>query len=138
MFVLNNQGQVYVYQIEEVELARDDKVFQKQQIAGRLLSNSKMHGSELKNIKMISCGDDHFLALNQAGEVFAMGDDTFGQCGQGGTTRATVAPFYQKRVLEPKQIYFEEKIKKIVSGRRHNLAITETGRLFGWGYNNQI
>jgi alpha-tubulin suppressor-like RCC1 family protein len=26
---------------------------------------------------------------------------------------------------------------KIVSGYRHNLAITDKGRLFGWGYNNQ-
>ena len=42
---------------------------------------------------MIACGEDHFVALNQNGEVFAMGDDTFGQCGQGGTTRPSVAPF---------------------------------------------
>ena len=36
---------------------------------------------DIKNIKMISCGDDHFLALTNTGEVYAMGDDTFGQCG---------------------------------------------------------
>ena len=30
-----------------------------------------------------------------------------------------------------------EKVVKIVSGYRHNFAITEKGNIFGWGYNNQ-
>jgi alpha-tubulin suppressor-like RCC1 family protein len=36
---------------------------------------------DLSNVKMISCGSDHFLALSNDGKVYAMGDDTFGQCG---------------------------------------------------------
>ena len=31
-----------------------------------------------------------------------------------------------------------EKVTKIVCGYRHNLAITEFGRLYGWGFNNQM
>jgi alpha-tubulin suppressor-like RCC1 family protein len=33
---------------------------------------------DIKNIKMMSSGTDHFLALNKDGKVYAMGDDTFG------------------------------------------------------------
>ncbi|MFN9940694.1 MAG: RCC1-like domain-containing protein [bacterium] len=30
-----------------------------------------------------------------------------------------------------------EKVVKVVSGYRHNLAMTEKGNVYGWGYNNQ-
>lgn len=69
-----------------------------------------------------------------------MGDDTFGQCGQGSMDRNTVAPFFEKRFGKPVMVQIgdkNEKVKKIVSGNRHNLAITEKGELYGWGYNSQ-
>jgi len=86
---------------------------------------------------MISCGSDHFLGLNYDGKVFAMGDDTFGQCGQSSEGRSTTAPFFEKRFGKPVPVEMPEKVVKIVSGYRHNLAITDKGKLFGWGYNNQ-
>jgi alpha-tubulin suppressor-like RCC1 family protein len=55
----------------------------------------------LANIQSISCGSDHFLALSQDGKVFAMGDDTFGQCGQSSEGRSTTAPFFEKRYGKP-------------------------------------
>lgn len=33
---------------------------------------------DLANVKQMTCGSDHFLALTTDGKVFAMGDDTFG------------------------------------------------------------
>ena len=73
-----------------------------------------------------------------------MGDDTFGQCGVGETDRMSSAPFFEVRHRRPKKIRFpkdertgiEPKIKKVVTGFRHSLAISETGMAFGWGYNN--
>ena len=56
---------------------------------------------DLSNIKSISCGSDHFIALSQDGKVFAMGDDTFGQCGQSSEGRSTTAPFFEKRYGKP-------------------------------------
>lgn len=44
------------------------------------------------------------MVLNQLGEVFAMGDDTLGQCGQGADGRFTYPPFTQRRVLSPVQV----------------------------------
>lgn len=90
----------------------------------------------MANIQSISCGSDHFLALSQDGKVFAMGDDTFGQCGQSSEGRSTTAPFFEKRYGKPVQVQIPEKVLKIVSGYRHNLAITDKGHVFGWGYNN--
>ena len=40
-------------------------------------------------IKQMACGLDHILFLDKNGELLAMGDDTFGQCGAGGEGRVT-------------------------------------------------
>jgi alpha-tubulin suppressor-like RCC1 family protein len=34
-------------------------------------------------------------------------------------------------------VQIPEKVLKVVSGYRHNIAITDKGNAFGWGYNNQ-
>lgn len=36
---------------------------------------------DLSGIKQIATGKDHFICLDKKGVVWAMGDDTFGQCG---------------------------------------------------------
>jgi len=38
-------------------------------------------------LDMIATGNDHILMLDRKGQVWAMGDDTFGQCGQGAENR---------------------------------------------------
>lgn len=48
--------------------------------------------------------EDHIIALNNKGEVFAMGDDTYGQCGQVADGRFTSPPFQTKRVTSPQHI----------------------------------
>jgi len=70
-------------------------------IQAELKPDEGVHVKDLKNIKMISCGSDHFIALAQDGKVFAMGDDTFGQCGQSSEGRSTTAPFFEKRFGKP-------------------------------------
>jgi alpha-tubulin suppressor-like RCC1 family protein len=66
-----------------------------------------------------------------------MGDDTFGQCGQTSEGRSSTAPFFEKRYGKPQLVSIPEKVLKVVSGYRHNMAITEQGNIYGWGYNNQ-
>lgn len=82
--------------------------------------------------------------LDKKGNLMAMGDDTFGQCGSGGEGRTMTAPFFEARHRVPVKVEvpFDSKgkpqpVKKIVCGFRHTLAITENGKLYGWGYNNQ-
>ena len=85
-----------------------------------------------------SLGEDHFLALDSAGVVWAMGSDKYGQWGQFRDGRPWIPPFKEVRIGKPQKINIQEKISKISAGKRHSLAITEYGRLFGWGYNHQV
>lgn len=140
MFVLSEKGEVFVFKITEI--FPDIDLFDHYK-KGLVQVQADLHYSEpilvkdLPPIKMISTGSDHFLALTKDGKVYAMGDDTFGQCGQSSEGRQTTAPFFEKRFGKPVQVNVPEKVVKIVSGYRHNFAITEMGNLFGWGYNNQ-
>lgn len=44
---------------------------------------------------------DHLITLTDKGDVWAMGDDTYGQCGNDVETRPTFPPFNEKRVTYP-------------------------------------
>jgi alpha-tubulin suppressor-like RCC1 family protein len=92
---------------------------------------------ELTNIVSITTGEDHFLALRNDGDVFAMGEDKYGQCGQFHDLRATVPPYRNVRIGKPQRVNIHERITKISAGKRHSLAISEYGRIYGWGYNHQ-
>ena len=141
MFVLTEKGQVYVFKIVEKLPVSDDPLDHirkgSNQIEAELQLDNPMLVKDLSNVKMISSGSDHFLALTNDGKVYAMGDDTFGQCGQSSEGRSTTAPFFEKRYGKPVLVDIPEKIVKVVSGYRHNFAISENGKAFGWGYNNQ-
>jgi len=141
MFVLTVQGDVYVFKIDE-KLPELEDMFDHikkgpPQIEATLQYDKPIHVKDLKNIKMLSSGSDHLLALSYDGKVFAMGDDTFGQCGQSSEGRNSTAPFFEKRYGKPVPVEIPEKAVKVVSGYRHNLAITDKGHVYGWGYNNQ-
>jgi alpha-tubulin suppressor-like RCC1 family protein len=101
---------------------------------------------DIKNIKQIACGLDHIVMLDKSGSIKSMGDDTFGQCGveNTGSARASAAPFFEVRHGAPQHVQIPhdsegkpQPVTKIVCGFRHTLAITENGKLYGWGYNNQ-
>ena len=97
---------------------------------------SPMHVKEIPELDMISSGMDHLIALDKKGQVWAMGDDTFGQCGQTAADRSTVAPFYEQRFRKPVKVKIPDKVVKIVCGHRHTLAITDNGLCYGWGSNS--
>jgi alpha-tubulin suppressor-like RCC1 family protein len=83
MFVLTEKGQCFVYIIEVSQLKRDE-MFAKTapEFTGELLFDNAILIKDLPSLKMIACGQNHFLGLDKNGKVWAMGDDTFGQCGQ--------------------------------------------------------
>ena len=86
LFVLTEKGEVFVFKIEEKMPSMDDMIIEHikkgpPQIQATLLTENPIHVKDLKNIKMLSSGSDHLLALTYDGKVWAMGDDTFGQCG---------------------------------------------------------
>ena len=50
------------------------------------------------------------IALNGKGEVFAMGDDTLGQCGQADSDRNPCPPFVAKRIRYPVKVVLLDKM----------------------------
>jgi alpha-tubulin suppressor-like RCC1 family protein len=92
----------------------------------------------VKNVKQIDGGVRHLLMLDNDGNVFAMGDDTFGQCGSGDDKRNYWGPFSKKIIRNPQKIegLDGQIVDKIFAGGSHNFAMTNSGQVFGWGSNN--
>ncbi|KAM3873957.1 putative E3 ubiquitin-protein ligase HERC1 [Diretmus argenteus] len=65
----------------------------------------------------ISCGDSHCLALSHENEVYAWGNNTMGQCGQGHTSTPVTKP---KKVIGLEGV----SIQQITAGTSHSLAWT--------------
>jgi alpha-tubulin suppressor-like RCC1 family protein len=80
MFVLTEKGEVYVFKISEYipEMDMIDHFKKREEIRADLKLEEPVLIKDISNIKMISSGSDHFLALTYDGKVYAMGDDTFG------------------------------------------------------------
>jgi alpha-tubulin suppressor-like RCC1 family protein len=76
----------------------------------------------------ICCGGWHSLALTNSGEVYVWGDNSMGQIGNGNNYR------YQFKPLKVNG-FDDEKIVMISCGYWHSMTLTESGRVFSWGYN---
>ncbi len=80
-----------------------------------------------KHIIDICCGVSHSLALTNGGEVYAWGLNLCGQIGNGS---------YSQALVPIKLNHFNnEKVIQISCGYEHSIALTESGRVFSWGYN---
>ncbi|XP_050403705.1 uncharacterized protein LOC126819621 isoform X2 [Patella vulgata] len=88
------------------------------------LSPHHMKFSSHRPVQQITCGDKHSLFLFQDGSLAAVGSNLNGQIGSGDNMEAVI----------PKQVDLSEPIKSIASGANHNLAITNTGHVYMWGY----
>ncbi|XP_012270806.1 uncharacterized protein LOC105694570 [Orussus abietinus] len=80
-------------------------------------------------IKHVSAGHAHTIALSAEGYVYGFGSNIFGQLGNGNNMKSSV-PI--KISLLP------EKISLIATGYFHNLAISETNKLYTWGASPQV
>ncbi|XP_043720605.1 ultraviolet-B receptor UVR8-like isoform X4 [Telopea speciosissima] len=77
-------------------------------------------------IKQIACGDSHCLAVTIEGEVQSWGRNQNGQLGLGHTEDSLV----------PQKIKAFQgiSVKMIAAGAEHTAAVTEDGKLYGWGW----
>ncbi|KAH9284147.1 X-linked retinitis pigmentosa GTPase regulator [Echinococcus granulosus] len=83
---------------------------------------------ELKTIKQIECGQDHSLVLSSEGQIFSAGLSTDGQTGLGSTDSVD-------RLTKIAGNLNGLHVKQISSRGDTVLALTECGRVFGWGNN---
>jgi hypothetical protein len=85
-----------------------------------------------KQIIDICCGAYHTLLLTNSGEVYAWGWNEFGQIGneRNGSFECQSIPIKVNG-------FNNEKVIRISCGYRHSMALTESDRVFSWGYNSR-
>ncbi|WKU07154.1 hypothetical protein [Micromonospora sp. HUAS LYJ1] len=85
-------------------------------------------GSLTGTVTQIASHNFHSAALTSTGEVYTWGDNTYGQIGNGTTTRQT----------SPVKISLPggATATSIAVGAFHTLVVTSTGAAYAWGYNN--
>lgn len=86
----------------------------------------------LSGITSISMGVGHALALGEDGTVWAWGDNTNRQIGDGTSTRRSLPV----RVLNESGVGNLTGIKAISAGGFHSIAINDNGDVFAWGNNS--
>ena len=78
----------------------------------------------------VSCGEVHTLVLTADGDVYAFGDNGYGQCGNV-TEHVTTEP-----LLVPLPLDVGETATAVHAGAFHSLVTTSTGRLLAFGDNS--
>lgn len=89
-------------------------------------SNIIIETTEDAPLLSIGGGGNHSLAVNQDGTVWAWGDSSYGQMGDG----------YRRQSNIPIQSVNLESITKVVGGGNHSLALKSDGTVWVWGDNS--
>jgi alpha-tubulin suppressor-like RCC1 family protein len=89
------------------------------------------NGQPLTNIVAISAGYFVSLALDSSGHVWAWGDNTNGELGQGNNNAVTGAVEVQGPLGTSGPL---SKITMVAAGEAHGLAMDASGNLWSWGY----
>ena len=89
--------------------------------------------NELKGKKIISisAGENHTVALDEEGKVYAWGNNEYGQLGDGTTTNSPLPICISDKENELKG----KRIISISAGEAHTVALDEEGKVYTWGYN---
>jgi alpha-tubulin suppressor-like RCC1 family protein len=77
---------------------------------------------------MVAAGGTHNLALDEEGRVWVWGGNGNGQLGDGSTVSRT-APYRLPT-------FSASPVVSIAAGKTHSLALTDDGRVWAWGLNN--
>jgi len=78
-------------------------------------------------VKDVACGLHHILILTTAGDVYAVGDNTYGQLGVGSSYPSTSVPY---------KLTGLENIKAIAAGNYHSLFLDNEGSVWACGRND--
>lgn len=87
----------------------------------------------LSNIKMVSAGGFHAMALDQDGKVFAWGSATSSQLGDGPNRPVMNQAMLPRAVVNTLGIGQLSNIVAIATGAEHSLALDNDGRVLIWG-----
>ena len=80
----------------------------------------------------IAAGYGHTVVRTVAGRVYAWGLNTYGMLGDGTTANRNTPG-----AVTMAGAFANQNVTRVVAGYSHNVALTSTGKLFAWGYNNE-
>lgn len=80
----------------------------------------------LMNVIMIACGANFSMALDYLGQVYTWGDGSTGALGTGNLNN----------LYDPTRVDFGifTKMRFISAGTAHSACISETGKVYTWGF----
>eukprot|EP00892_Ulva_mutabilis_P004433 jgi/Ulvmu1/2361/UM013_0209.1 len=85
----------------------------------------------LQGLRMVAvaAGNNHTLALSDAGDVYAWGANECGQLGTGNRSGSCAA---SPQLIE--QLGHHSPVVDVACGSRHSVAVDAEGKAFGWGW----
>lgn len=84
----------------------------------------------LKKITHVACGDNHTLALDNRGAVFAWGSGQQNQLGR------RIVERNKLNGLQPREFGLPKNIVHVGCGSFHSFAVHKSGKVYGWGLNS--
>ncbi|EEQ29993.1 hypothetical protein McanMca71_006203 [Microsporum canis] len=84
----------------------------------------------LKKITHLACGDNHTLALDSRGAVFAWGSGQQNQLGR------RIVERNKLNGLQPREFGLPKNIVHVGCGSFHSFAVHKSGKVYGWGLNS--
>ncbi|KAG7333753.1 hypothetical protein KOW79_002160 [Hemibagrus wyckioides] len=82
-----------------------------------------------KTVIQVACGDHHFMALSNDGQLFTWGQNSSGQLGLGKDKPSSTSPQLLKSLSGIP-------MAQISAGGDHSFALSLSGAVFGWGRNS--
>ncbi|MDR2336735.1 MAG: hypothetical protein LBE03_01370 [Candidatus Nomurabacteria bacterium] len=90
----------------------------------------------LDKIVAIAAGGEHSMAINEAGELYIWGNNSYGQIGNGTTVNVSSPIKLNGLGGASNAISADTKIVAIAARGYHSLAVDENGKLYAWGRND--
>lgn len=88
---------------------------------------------QLNNVMQVAAGANHSLALKNDGSVWAWGDRRHLQLGDGAVLSSSLTPTRVLEGLPTTPQTFLSDVKAIIAGGDHNSALTNSNQVWGWG-----
>ncbi|XP_078250681.1 E3 ISG15--protein ligase HERC5 isoform X2 [Pogona vitticeps] len=111
-------------------LSSEGKLYEHHIASGRIKSKPRLLNQlGNKQIVQIACGDYHSMALSKGGELFAWGQNEYGQLGMGRKS----SPVKDPQLVRELQCI---PLGKIAAGSAHSLALSLSGAVYSWGNNS--
>lgn len=117
---------------------RDDKgIFGFSQIRGHEVVSEQSRPvliKGLKGIKQITCGENHALALDDKGTVWAWG------CGKQDQLGRRLVGRHLENNLNPQPLALPKKnqVESVAAGPNHSFAVLKDGTVYSWGLNSHM